>query len=423
MKKLEVLLEELGRLHPKYIDLSLSRIKKLLAKMGNPHLKLPPCIHIAGTNGKGSTLNLIKSIMLESNYKVHAYISPHLEKINERFIISNKMISNDKLFKALKYVKKINNNKSITFYEITTATAFYLFNNNNADFLLLETGLGGRLDATNVLDQSLLSIITPIGLDHEEYLGKSIYKILNEKLGIIKKNSVIISSKQNQIIQKKICIYARKNKNKIISYESDWTINRISKKYFYINKNNKSIRYKIPSLLGEHQIYNASTAIATINYLIEKGYKFQKTSINKGLVNVKWPCRLEVIKNKKPIIIIDGAHNKDGAIMLRKFILKSNYKTWIILGMINTKNIILYLKQLKNCVKGISAITIPEEKNSFTNYEIKKHCDALNMFCLVENNPKEAIKRIIKNYNMDQIIITGSLYLAGKIKKDIKLLN
>ena len=175
--------------------------------------------------------------------------------------------------------------------------------------------------------------------------------------------------------------------------------------------------------MGEHQIYNASTAIATINYLIEKGYKFKKTSINKGLVNVKWPCRLEVIKNKKPIIIIDGAHNKDGAIMLRKFILKSNYKTWIILGMMNTKNIILYLKQLKNCVKGISAITIPEEKNSFTNYEIKKHCNALNMFCLVENNPKEAIKRIIKNYNMDQIIITGSLYLAGKIKKDIKLLN
>ena len=423
MKKLELLLEELGRLHPKYIDLSLLRIKKLLTKLDNPHLKLPPCIHIAGTNGKGSTLSLIKSIMSESNYKVHAYISPHLEKINERFIISNKKISNEKLFKALKYVKKMNNDKSITFYEITTAAAFYLFNNHKADFILLETGLGGRLDATNVLDQSLISIITPIGLDHEEYLGKSINKILNEKLGIIKKNSTIISSKQNNIIQKKICIYAKKNKNKIISYGSDWKVEKISKKYFYIQKKEKKTKYKIPSLLGEHQIYNASTAITTINYLIEKGYQFKKININKGLINVKWPCRLEIIKNKKPIIIIDGAHNKDGAIILRKFILKSNFKTWIILGMINTKNIILYLKQLRKCVHGISAITIPEEKNSFTNFEIKQYCDRLNIFCLLEKNPKEALKKIINNYNMDQIIITGSLYLAGKVKRDIKFLN
>jgi len=423
MKKLKVLLEELERLHPKYIDLSLLRINKLLKKLGNPHLQLPPCIHIAGTNGKGSTLSFIKSIMLESNYKVHAYISPHLEKINERFIISNKKISDEKLLKALKYVKKINNRKSITFYEITTATAFYLFNNHQADFILLETGLGGRLDATNVLDQSLLSIITRIGIDHQEYLGKSISKILNEKLGIIKRNSVVISSKQNKIVQKKINAYAKKNKNKIISYGLDWKVKKISKKYFYIQKNKKTYRYRIPSLLGEHQIYNASTAIATIDYLIEKGFQFKKRDINKGLINVEWPCRLEVIKNKKPLIIIDGAHNLDGAITLRKFILKSNYKTWIILGMLNTKNIILYLKKLKNCVHGISAINIPDEKNSFTNLEIKKYCDRLKIFCLVENNPKEALEKIINNYNIEQIIITGSLYLAGKVKKTIKFSN
>jgi len=167
MKELNDLLARLEKLHPKYIDLSLNRIKILLKRLGNPHLNLPPCIHIAGTNGKGSTLSFIQNILIESNYKVHAYTSPHLSKINERFFISNKIISNKKLYKILRYVEKINNHKSITFYEITTAAAFCLFSWNKADFLLLETGLGGRLDATNIIKKSLISIITPIGLDHK----------------------------------------------------------------------------------------------------------------------------------------------------------------------------------------------------------------------------------------------------------------
>ena len=156
---LEKLLNQLVRLHPKYIDLSLKRILNLLKKLGNPHSKLPPTIHIAGTNGKGSTLSYIRQILIENNFLVHCYISPHLKSIEERFIISNKQIGKQKLFNTLSYIKKINEEKKITFFEITTAAAFYLFAKEKADFLILETGLGGRFDATNVIKNSIIDII------------------------------------------------------------------------------------------------------------------------------------------------------------------------------------------------------------------------------------------------------------------------
>ena len=185
--RLNSLLTQLVKLHPKYIDLSLKRLIVLLNKLNNPHLNLPTTIHIAGTNGKGSTLSYIRDILIENNYNIHAYISPHLERFNERIILKNKEIKTKKLLEALSFVKKINNNNPITFFEIITATAFYLFAKDKVDFLILETGLGGRLDATNVIRNNLISIITPIGIDHQEFLGKELLKISNEKLGIIKK--------------------------------------------------------------------------------------------------------------------------------------------------------------------------------------------------------------------------------------------
>ena len=199
-KQLDKLLQQLITLHPKYIDLSLNRLLELLQKIDNPHLKLPPIIHIAGTNGKGSTLSYLRHIMMENKFLVHAYISPHLKSFNERIILANKEVVTSKLLKNLQYIKKINNDNPITFFEITTAVAFYLFSKQKADFLILETGLGGRLDATNVVKNSLINIITPIDIDHQEYLGKNIIKITNEKLGIVKKNSNIIIGKQKKII-------------------------------------------------------------------------------------------------------------------------------------------------------------------------------------------------------------------------------
>ena len=176
-KDLNRLLLQLIDLHPKYIDLSLKRILKLLNKLGNPHLNLPPVIHIAGTNGKGSIQSFIKSILVSNGYTCDAYISPHLTKFNERIVLNNKEVSTKKLYQTLQFVKKINNNNPITFFEITTAAAFVLFEKSNSDFLILETGLGGRLDATNIIPKKLCSIITPISHDHQEFLGNTIIKI------------------------------------------------------------------------------------------------------------------------------------------------------------------------------------------------------------------------------------------------------
>ena len=179
-EKLDRLLMQLINLHPKYIDLSLNRLKVLLKKLNNPHLNVPPIIHIAGTNGKGSILSYLRHILIESNLTVHTYTSPHLSLFNERIILNNKEVRTNQLLKTLKLVKKINAGKPITFFEITTAAAFYLFSKEKADFLILETGLGGRLDATNIIKKSLIDIITPIGLDHQEFLGDNILKIADE---------------------------------------------------------------------------------------------------------------------------------------------------------------------------------------------------------------------------------------------------
>ncbi len=206
--KINKLLADLGALHPKYIDLSLERLEKLLRKLGDPHLDLPKTIHIAGTNGKGSVQSFIRNILISNGYSCDAYISPHLSKFNERIILNNNNISTKKLYETLNFVKKINDNNQITFFEITTAAAFVLFQRSKSDFLILETGLGGRLDATNIIPGKLCSIITPISYDHEEFLGKTINKITQEKLGIIKNTDFVIIGKQKknvkEFIKKKI---------------------------------------------------------------------------------------------------------------------------------------------------------------------------------------------------------------------------
>ena len=228
------------RLHPKYIDLSLDRLEKLLDKLGNPHKYLPPTIHIAGTNGKGSTLSFLKKILLYNNYSVHSYTSPHLVNFSERICINNKQISTIKLYNCLKYVKKINANKPITFFEITTAAAFLLFAKNKGDILLLETGLGGRLDATNIIPKKLLSIITSISFDHEEFLGKSITKIANEKIGIIRNSNNIVIAKQQKKVQE--FIYKKlKNKKNIYFHFKNFNIPRIGNNNFLFKFGNLSI--------------------------------------------------------------------------------------------------------------------------------------------------------------------------------------
>ena len=417
-QKLDKLLKQLLYLHPKYIDLSLTRLLKLLKKLDNPEKKLPPIIHIAGTNGKGSTLSYIRYILMEHNLKVHAYISPHLRLFNERIILSNKEVTTNKLNNALEFVKKINDNNPITFFEITTAVAFYLYSKEKADFVILETGLGGRLDATNVIKNNLISIITSIGIDHQEFLGENIFKIANEKLGIIKKDSKIIVAKQKPAVKSHIINKLKKINKNLTFYNREFRIISNNKKTFTIKYKKEITVYKRPMLIGDHQLENASTAIASIIKLKELGYKFSNKKISDAIAKTKWAGRLELQYMKNIHVYLDGAHNLDGAEKILNYFKKEKIKIWLIIGMLNNKNIYGFLKKIKPIVKGVIAISIPNEKNSFTPQEIIKTCDRLNLESYSETSITKANHFLIKKIKPKVILVTGSLYLVGKIRNN-----
>ena len=416
-KKLEKLIDQLLKLHPKYIDLSLDRLKTLLTKLGNPENNLPPIIHVAGTNGKGSTISYIKNILEQHNYSVHCYISPHLESFEERFIVSNKQVKTKKLINTLEYIKKINGKNNITFFEITTAAAFLLFSKEKADFTILETGLGGRLDATNVVKQTIIDIITPIGIDHQEYLGKTIEKITKEKLGIIKQESTIIIGKQKTYVKNYIKQKIKKFKNKKFFFNENFKIKNKNNNFFIFSYKNKKYLVNKPNLLGKHQLDNAATAIMAIMQIKNLNYKIKDNLINKGLSKTYWPGRLEKgFLNEIPVFL-DGAHNISGAEQLSKFFSKDLKKRWVIFGMIKNKDLLNFLLKIQNVIDGIIAINIPQEKNSFSAHEIKKVCIKLNICCIERKNITEANKYLINSIKPEEILVTGSLYLIGKVRK------
>ncbi|MBI05038.1 MAG: hypothetical protein CMI96_04395 [Pelagibacteraceae bacterium] len=403
------------KLHPKYIDLSLGRLEILLNKLGNPHLKLPTTIHIAGTNGKGSTLNFLRNILINNNYSVHSYISPHLNNFSERIIINNKQISTIKLYYCLKYVKKINSNNPITFFEITTAAAFVLFSKYKADFLLLETGLGGRLDATNIIPKKLFSIITSISIDHEEFLGKSLNKIAKEKLGIINNSKKIIIAKQQNSVSKFI-VKKLKNKKNVIFFNKDFNYTKIKNNHFLFKLKKFEIKIRNPKLKGDHQLENASTALASAITLKNMGYKINNHSFNKSVLNTEWPGRLEFVKYKNKIIILDGSHNLSGAKKLNYFLKKNKIKPNVVFGMLNNKKIFEFLKEIKNNINIVFPIKIPNEKNAFTVSEIQLSTKKLNLKYITKDNLKDINKDILKRSNK-YILVTGSLYLVGKLRE------
>ncbi len=408
------LLEELIQLHPKYIDLSLNRLKKLLKKLGDPHLNLPKTIHIAGTNGKGSAQSFIKQILVSNGYSCDAYISPHLTRFNERIILNNKEVSTQKLYNTLDFVKKINNNDPITFFEITTAAAFVLFERSKSDFLILETGLGGRLDATNIIPNKICSIIMPISMDHEEFLGNSIYKITKEKLGIIKKSEFILISNQKKEIQKFIANKLSKTKN-VYYYKKNYTISRILDKKFEFKFNTKKLLFDRPKLNGHHQIENASVALAFTEIMSQKKFKMNMKKVNYAIREAYWPGRLEIIDFMDKKIILDGSHNIEGAKKLKQFLKTKKIKPIVIFGMLKNKNKNVFLKLIKAEIKKIIAIKIPNEINSFLSKDIAKTCKLLSIDNSEIKNFGEVIK-FIRNSKEKIILITGSLYLVGKIR-------
>ena len=284
---MDEILKRLESLHPKIIDLKLDRVKRLLSKLGNPERSLPPIIHVAGTNGKGSTIAMIKAGLQSSGLRTHAYTSPHLVHFNERIEIANERISEDALEAVLTECEHVNNSEPITLFEITTCATFLAFSRETADYTLLEVGLGGEFDATNVVENPVVSIITPISFDHKEYLGNTIKKIALAKAGIIKKNIPTVISSQSTGVKKLLEDRCKAYKSALVCSADSFTISS-SKKSIIQKKGNKSIEFPFPSLIGTHQISNAMTAISTLNYL-----KIPEHHICEGLKSTYWPARLQ----------------------------------------------------------------------------------------------------------------------------------
>ena len=426
---MDEILKRLESLHPKIIDLKLDRVEELLRKLGNPERSLPPVIHVAGTNGKGSTIAMIKAGLQSSGLKTHVYTSPHLVSFNERIEVGSKRISEDALKEVLTECENVNNFQPITFFEITTCAAFLAFSRQTADYTLLEVGLGGEFDATNVIKNPAMSIITPISFDHKEYLGESIREIAEAKAGIIKKNAPTVISNQSSAVKRileKKCI---ENGSSIIWASDGFSVSN-SRKSITLNHHDKFIDFPFPNLIGKHQISNAMTAIAALMHL-----DLPKHSICRGLKTTYWPARLQNIKkgnlfnlirenNNKNELWIDGGHNADASIQLKKsmgFIKRKNLH--VIYGSLKNKDHISFLKNLTVIASSLCVVEIQNQPSSLSKREAviaakeagwKKIYPAINI--------REAIKYICSenksNDSHTSILICGSLYLAGEALRE-----
>lgn len=423
--KISSILKKILSLHPQEINLSLDRIRFLLKKLKNPQKILPYAIHIAGTNGKGSVATSIYQLQKLSGKKVHVYRSPHLTSFNERIVIANKIISDESLYDALNYVYKINDKRTITFFEFFTAMAFYIFSKNEADVLIVEVGLGGTFDATNVLNHKKKTcIITTVGLDHKEYLGNTIKDIATEKSGIIKSNNFVICSQQNKKALSTIQKFTKINNCRTYFYGKDWYIR--NRKLFI---EHIEVDLTKLSLKGNHQYQNIGCAILAcykVKYL-----KIDNSKIPDLVSKIKWEGRLHRLegsfKKKYPDIDfwVDCAHNPLGFKVLSDWILKNKInKIFIILALGIKKDKKKILKQIKKINPRLLFLI---KKTNFTNIpaiDLYKEAKQLNLCCKIFDTVKESINFIDKlkdkKVKKKTCLISGSINLVGDTLREDK---
>ena len=436
MNKNEEILGRLLTLHPKLIDLTLGRIERLLAALGNPEKKLPPVVHVAGTNGKGSTIAFLRAFLEAAGYRVHVYTSPHLVSFNERIRIGGKIISDDELANVLEECERANAGEAITFFEITTAAAFLAFSKHPADIVLLETGLGGRLDATNLIDKPRLTCITQVAMDHQHFLGETIEDIMGEKAGILKKGVTCIAA--NQPSRKGVLALKKAGIDKgapILWEGRDWFMRSKPDGLLFIetpndNKgdNKTEIALPLPILAGRHQVQNAALAVAMVRGLAPD-FDVPSSAIALGLKSVQWPGRLQRLKQGPLVdmvppnweIWLDGGHNKAAAEAISRHTRDWRDKPlWMVFGALDTRDPLEFLKPFEARVRGLRTVSVPDEENSLnpeTSADIGRQ---LNMDAGTSVDVGAAIDEIIKSDGTTggvggRILICGSLYLAGHV--------
>lgn len=430
MSTSEVLLSRLEELHPKKIDLSLGRIIDLCEKLGRPQDKLPPVIHVAGTNGKGSVIAFIEAMLVAAGKRVHVFTSPHLVDFHERIRLSNpdgsiEKISEPHLIDILTRAEKANAGVPITFFEITTAAAFLAFSEHPADYLILETGLGGRLDATNIVEQPALTVLTSISIDHTAFLGETVSLIASEKAGILKTGvtNIVAPVPEDAYVE----IESRANTVKAPLYAAgrDWNCFEQHHRLVFQDEEN-FLDLSLPSLFGRHQINNAGTAIAAIRSLPD--LDITPDQIDEGLTAARWPGRMErlsigglhQIVGEQNEIWLDGGHNPDAARVLAETMAELEERVprplHLICGMMNNKDALAFFETFKDLAEFIYTVPIPDQENGFTAEELANEAQKAGLQANTAQSVQDALEQS-RSFSTEptRILICGSLYLIGTI--------
>jgi len=416
------ILARLHHLHPKLIDLSLGRMERLLKILGNPETQLPPVLHIAGTNGKGSTVAFLEAMLRAAGRRVDAYTSPHLVHFNERIRLDGTDIAAPRLAELLRECEAANAGAPITFFEITTAAAFLAFARSAADFLLLEVGLGGRLDATNVVARPALSVITPVSIDHTQYLGDTLADIAGEKAGILKAGVPAIIAEQRAAAERVIEARAAELNAPLLRYGREWQVRAEGDGLRYEGTSG-AYRFPLPALVGRHQIGNAGIAIAALEAL--GAPLFSPAAVEKGLQGARWPGRLQQISPPSlPAgweLWLDGGHNEAAGLAIAAARPWRDKPLYLIVGMLNTKPPTDFLRPLAPHSAGLTGVAVPDVEASFTPQDICQAATGLGLANRPAENVQSALDRLIREEAPGRILICGSLYLVGAVLAGFEL--
>ncbi|MBO6826685.1 MAG: bifunctional folylpolyglutamate synthase/dihydrofolate synthase [Sneathiella sp.] len=421
------ILKRLLALHPKVIDLSLDRMETILEKMGNPERSLPPVIHVAGTNGKGSLLAYLRAILEAAGLKVHVYTSPHLVKFAERIVLAGEVISEPELSELLLECERINGPDPITYFEITTAAAFKAFADTPADILLLETGLGGRLDATNMVEKPAATAITPISHDHEQFLGSDLAGIAGEKAGILKSRVPAVFGPQGDIPGHVLETRALELSAPAFAHGKDWTAATNTSGGWTYKGGKLSGDYDLPRLYGLHQIPNAGTALAVLEQLTD--FDITKDHVKTGLQTVKWPARMQhlvkgdLVRSLPPHVEIwlDGGHNEAAGARISETFAQMQEENplplFMICGMMSTKDQASFLRHFQPLTERMITVDIPGESGATPADELAKIGIQVGIDTQTATGLEDAIDSLYPYLQRHpcRLLIGGSLYLAGQV--------
>jgi dihydrofolate synthase/folylpolyglutamate synthase len=416
----DAILERMMTLHPKVIDLTLGRVHRLLAALGHPERSIPPVIHIAGTNGKGSTQAMIRAGLEAGGDSVHAYTSPHLARFHERIRLAGELISEPALTDLLDECVQANGPDEITFFEITTCAAFLAFARTRADWTLLEVGLGGRLDATNVVDAPRLTIITPVSMDHEAFLGNTIAKIAGEKAGIIKRGIPVIVGPQHEDGLAVIEAQATKLGAPVLAFGQHWHVWEERGRLLYQDERGL-LDLPLPNLPGPHQIQNAGAAITALRFLGR-----DEAACEAAVTRAFWPARMQRLRQGPLVDLapsvelwLDGGHNPAGGEAVAATLARMpKRETHLICGMLNTKDVAGYMRPLAPQVTRLHAVSIPGEKNTLPAEVTRDAAASCGMDAVAAGSVAEALATIAAQSPEARVLICGSLYLAGAILRE-----